>query len=138
MASKQLKKILVVEDDQQTREMLYTFLTYQGFSVHTACHGADGYKALGKDSFDMVITDICMPHMNGLELLDKIAHEYSHLVTLAITGFPSTEIHTKVIEKGASDCLEKPFPLSLLKTTIEKCFEQSGSSTTPGKTLSEN
>ena len=75
MPGKQPKKILVVEDDQQTREMLHRFLTYQGFSVHTASHGVEGYEALGRDSFDMVITDVCMPHMSGLELLDKIAHE---------------------------------------------------------------
>ena len=80
--------------------MLYRFLTYQGFSVHTVCHGVEGYETLGRDSFDMVITDIYMPHMNGLELLDKIGHAYAHLVTLAITGFPSTEIHTKVLENG--------------------------------------
>ena len=51
MPIKQPKKILVVEDDQQTRDMLYTFLTYQGFSVHTACHGVEGYEALGRGEF---------------------------------------------------------------------------------------
>jgi DNA-binding NtrC family response regulator len=138
MAGKQQQKILVVDDDQELREMLYRFLTYKGFSVQTACHGGDGYEALGRDSFDMVITDIYMPHMNGLELLDKIGQEYAHLVTLAMTGFPSAEIHEQVLEKGACDCLVKPFPLSLLMTTIEKCFKQSGSDTPPSKTISEN
>ena len=125
MAAKRQQKILVVDDDQELREMLYRFLTYEGFLVQTACHGGDAYEALGRDSFDMVITDIYMPHMNGLELLDKIGQDYSHLVTLAMTGFPSTEIHEQVLEKGAYDCLVKPFPLSLLMTTIEKCFKQS-------------
>jgi len=138
MTSKRQRKILVVDDDRELREMLYRFLTYKGFSVHTACHGGDGYEALGRDSFDMVITDIYMPHMNGLELLDKIGHEYAHILILAMTGFPSTEIHEQVLEKGAYDCLVKPFPLSLLMTTIEKCFEQSGSDTASSKTISEN
>jgi DNA-binding NtrC family response regulator len=138
MTSKRQRKILVVDDDRELREMLYRFLTYKGFSVHTACHGGDGYEALGRDSFDMVITDIYMPHMNGLELLDKIGHEYAHIVILAMTGFPSTEIHEQVLEKGAYDCLVKPFPLSLLMTTIEKCFKQSGSDTASSKTISEN
>jgi DNA-binding NtrC family response regulator len=138
MAIKRKQKILVVDDDRELREMLYRFLTYKGFSVHTACHGGDGYEALGRDSFDMVITDIYMPHMNGLALLEKIGHEYAHLVTLAMTGFPSPEIHQQVLEKGAYDCLVKPFPLSLLMTTIEKCFKQSGSDTAPSKTISKN
>ena len=138
MTSKRQRKILVVDDDRELREMLYRFLTYKGFSVHTACHGGDGYEALGRDSFDMVITDIYMPHMNGLELLDKIGHEYAHILILAMTGFPSTEIHEQVLEKGAYDCLVKPFPLSLLMTTIEKCFKQSGSDTASSKTISEN
>ena len=138
MASKRKQKILVVDDDRELREMLYRFLTYKGFSVHTACHGGDGYESLGRDSFDMVITDIYMPQMNGLELLEKIGHEYAHLVTLAMTGFPSPEILEQVLEKGAYDCLVKPFPLSLLMTTIEKCFEQSGSDTAPSETISGN
>ena len=124
MVSKRQQKILVVDDDQELREMLYRFLTYQGFHVQTACHGGDAYEALGRDSFDMVITDIYMPRMNGLELLGKIGQEYAHLLTLAMTGFPSPEIHEQVLEKGAYDCLVKPFPLSLLLTTIEKCFKQ--------------
>ncbi len=138
MVSERHQKILVVDDDRELREMLYRFLTYQGFYVKTACHGGEGYEALGRDSFDMVITDIYMPHMNGLELLDKIGHKYAHLVTLAMTGFPSTEIYEEVLEKGAYDCLVKPFPLSLLMTTIEKCFKQSGSDTPPSKTIPEN
>ena len=138
MAGEQHQKILVVDDDRELREMLYRFLTYQGFYVKTACHGGEAYEELGRDSFDMVITDIYMPHMNGLELLDKIGQEYAHLVTLAMTGFPSPEIHEKVLEKGAYDCLVKPFPLSLLMTTIEKCFKQSGSDTAPSKTISKN
>jgi DNA-binding NtrC family response regulator len=138
MVSERHQKILVVDDDRELREMLYRFLTYQGFHVKTACHGGEGYEELGRDSFDMVITDIYMPHMNGLELLDKIGHKYAHLVTLAMTGFPSAEIHEQVLKKGACDCLVKPFPLSLLMTTIEKCFEQSGSDTPPAKAISDN
>jgi len=138
MAGKRQQKILIVEDDQELRHMLYRFLTYQGFYVQTACHGRDGYEALGRDSFDMVITDIYMPHMNGLELLDKIEHEYAHLLILAMTGFPSPEIHQQVLEKGAYDCLVKPFPLSLLLATIEKCFKQSGADTVRPKTFSDN
>jgi len=138
MVSERHQKILVVDDDRELREMLYRFLTYQGFHVKTACHGGEGYEELGRDSFDMVITDIYMPHMNGLELLDKIEQEYAHIVILAMTGFPSPEIYEEVLEKGAYDCLVKPFPLKLLMTTIEKCFKQSGSDTPPSKTIPEN
>lgn len=119
-------KILVVDDDQEMREMIYSFLTYRGFYVKTMKDGINGLAELKKDSYDMLITDIYMPYMNGLELLDKMDRKNSNLSILAMTGLPSKEVIEQVIEKGAYDCLIKPFPLSLLINTIEKCFEQSG------------
>ena len=74
----------------------------------------------------MLIMDVSLHYMNGLDLLDKIDRKNSNLLILTMTGLPSKEVMEQVIEKGACDCLIKPFPLSLLITTIEKCFERSG------------
>jgi len=127
-------RILVVDDDREMREMIYSFLTYRGFYVETMQDGANCLAALEKDSYDMLITDVYMPLMNGLELLDKIDQKDYNLLVLAMTGLPSEEIIEKLIEKGAYDCLIKPFPLNHLITTIEKCVEQSGS--VPSKSVS--
>lgn len=120
-------KILVVDDDKEMREMIYSFLTYRGFYVETVQDGAHCLAALEKKSYDMLITDVYMPRMDGFELLDKIDQKNYNLLVLAMTGLPSKEVIEKIIEKGAYDCLIKPFPLNHLITTIEKCVEQSGS-----------
>lgn len=119
-------RVLVVDDDNEMREMLYSFLSYRGFYVKTAQDGVKGLAELEKDSYDMLITDIYMPHMDGIEFLDKIDQKNYDLLILAMTGLPSKEVNEKVIEKGAYGCLIKPFPLNLLITTIEQCVEQSG------------
>lgn len=126
MSKEKKPKVLVVDDDQEIREMISTFLTYKGFQVKTANDGTDGLAELEKDSYDMMITDVYMPQMNALELLDRIDRKDSNLRVLAMTGLPSREIIEQVIKKGAYDCLIKPFPLHLLFATIERCFAQSG------------
>ena len=138
MVSEKRPRILVVDDDEELREMICNFLTYRGCYVETACDGVDGCSALERSTFDMVITDIYMPRMNGLELLDTIEQKYAHLLTLAMTGFPNADVTTKVIEKGACDCLVKHFHLNQLLTTITKCFEQSDSHKELSKTLSDD
>ena len=119
-------KILVVDDDPQVREMIQSFLSFRGFHVKTAEDGNSGLAELAKNPYDMLITDIYMPRLSGLELLDRIYQRDSALMILAITGMPSKEVIDKVIQKGAQDCLIKPFSLSLLISTIEKCVRKSG------------
>ena len=123
---KRVLKVLVVDDDQQVRDMLYSFLSYRGFYVRTAEDGNAGLAELKKESYDLLITDIYMPSLNGLELLDRIEQKDKNLMIIAMTGIPSKEVIENIIEKGACDCLIKPFPLSLLVSTIEKCVKQSG------------
>jgi DNA-binding NtrC family response regulator len=125
MVSETKPRILVVDDDDELREMIRNFLAYRGCYVETACDGLDGCQALGRNTFDMVITDIYMPRMNGLELLETIEHKYPTLLTLAMTGFPNEDITKRVRKKGSCECLLKPFTLKQLLTAIIKRFEQS-------------
>jgi DNA-binding NtrC family response regulator len=122
-AKEKRKKVLVVDDDQEMRNMLRSFLTYRGYYVKTVQDGIKGLAELEKDFYDLLITDIYMPGMSGLELLENIDKRNLDLSILAMTGMPSKKINETVAEKGAYGCLVKPFPLSLLLTTIEKCFE---------------
>jgi len=137
MAKGKRMRILVVDDDQEMREMLYSFLTYRGFYVETMQDGVSGLAALEKDPYDILITDLYMPCMNGLEMLDKIGEGNSNLMIIVMTGLPSEEIIEKLVEKGVYDCLIKPFPLSHLINTIEKCVEQSGIQESPSEAVSK-
>ena len=138
MVSEKRPRILVVDDDEELREMICNFLTYRGCYLETACDGVDACSTLDRSTFHMVITDIYMPRMNGLELLDTIEQNYAHLLTLAMTGFPNADITTTVIENGACDCLVKPFPLNQLFNSIKQCFEQSVSHKELAKALSDD
>ena len=138
MVSETKPRILVVDDDEELREMIRNFLAYRGCFVETACDGLDGCEVLKRNTFDMVITDIYMPRMNGLELLEAIQHKYDNLLTLAMTGFPNQDITKRVLEKGTCGCLVKPFTLQQLLTTITKCFEQSEAHKPLSKILSNN
>jgi DNA-binding NtrC family response regulator len=138
MVSQKKLRILVVDDDEELREMIRTFLAYRGCYVETAADGLDGCEMLEQNTFDMVITDIYMPRMNGLELLETIEHKYANLLTVAMTGFPSQDITKRVLEKGTCECLVKPFTLQQLLTTMTKCFEQSEAHKPLSKILSTN
>ena len=72
MAKVKKMKVLVVDDDQEMRDMLCSFLTYRGYSVKIAQDGIKGLAELEKDLYDLLITDIYMPGMGGLELLENI------------------------------------------------------------------
>ncbi len=138
MVSEIKPRILVVDDDEELREMIRNFLAYRGCFVETACDGLDGCEALKRNTFDMVITDIYMPRMNGLELLETIEHKYADLLTVAMTGFPNEDITKKVLEKGICEFLVKPFTLQQLLSAITKCFEQSEAHKPLLKILSNN
>jgi DNA-binding NtrC family response regulator len=138
MVSLTKPRILVVDDDGELREMIRNFLAYRGCFVETAYDGLDGCAALERDTFDMVITDIYMPRMNGLELLETIERKYPGLLTLAMTGFPNEDITKRVREKGSCKCLVKPFTLQQLFTAITNCFEQSEAHKPLSKILSNN
>ena len=138
MVSETKPRILVVDDDEELREMIRNFLAYRGCYVETACDGLEGCEVLERDKFDMVITDIYMPRMNGLELLETIEHKHSGLLTVAMTGFPNEDIAKRVLDKGSCEFLVKPFTLQQLLTTITKCFELSEIHKPLSKILSNN
>jgi DNA-binding NtrC family response regulator len=138
MVSEIKPRILVVDDDSELREMIRNFLAYRGCYVETACDGLEGCAALERNIFDLVITDIYMPRMNGLELLETIEHNYPDLPTVTMTGFPNEDITKRVLEKGSCEFLVKPFTLQQLLTTITKCFEQSEAHKPLAKILSNN
>ena len=138
MGSETKPRILVVDDDEELREMISNFLACRGCYVETAANGLDGCEMLERNTFDMVITDLYMPHMNGLELLETIEHKYTDLLTVAMTGFPNQDITKRILEKGTCECLVKPFTLQQLLTTITKCFEQSEAHKPLSKILSNN
>ncbi|KPJ55796.1 MAG: hypothetical protein AMJ42_06215 [Deltaproteobacteria bacterium DG_8] len=117
------KKILVVDDDFKIRTTMAHILEYEGYSVSLAEDGISALRSLGNDEFDVLITDIRMPTMDGIELFNHVKKLYPQMQVIFITG--STYINTAL--KGLEDVtffyFEKPVNFNLLICALEHIFE---------------
>src|SRR5713226_1475469 len=103
-----MKKILVVEDDRSTRYLLSKVLKGAGFSVSTAQDGVEGLKALRKKEFDLVLLDIWMPRMNGLELLAHMRNEPRRPKAVVMTSDNTPQTLLEAVREQAYQYLSKP------------------------------
>jgi DNA-binding NtrC family response regulator len=104
-----LKKILVVDDDEQLRDMLLEVLTSLDYFPIGVEDGEEALSQLKIQDFDLIISDIRMPKMNGLSLLKSIKKTDGEIPVVLITGFPSTCPVQKAMQEGADGYLAKPF-----------------------------
>jgi len=107
-------RVLVVDDDTMIRQLLQEALTMEGFQVSTEPGGAEALKTLAKSSFDVIITDLSMPGMNGLELIRRTNEDHPHVPKIIITGAGTIEDAIEAIRIGAYDYIRKPLNLGEL------------------------
>ena len=124
MALQNPQKILVVDDEESIRELVSDFLTNEGYSVTTAENGIAALGELQRDSYDLLITDLVMPKMGGVELLDWLWEKELKINTLIITGSPLDDIAEYLKYRGALACIPKPFPLNHLSHMVQKGLTQ--------------
>jgi len=111
--------ILVVEDDPQLREAICDTCELSGYSVMCAEHGQAALSRLTEYKFKLVITDVQMQPMDGIELLKDIKQKYSELPVVVMTAYASIEKAVDVMRLGAADYLVKPFEVSALQSVIQ-------------------
>ncbi|MBI4687621.1 MAG: sigma-54-dependent Fis family transcriptional regulator [Nitrospirae bacterium] len=117
------KSILIVDDDKNTREGMARTLS-ANYATYTATNGIEALSVLGKnEDIDMVLTDLMMPEMDGIELLEKIRPASNDIVVIMITGFSSIESAVDAMRKGAYDYITKPIDLNKLEITIKNALE---------------
>lgn len=112
-------RVLVVDDDADTRELIALVLSQAGFEVDDA---ADGFAALAKVSHrrpDLVVTDLRMPGMHGIDLLHRIRRIHGDVPVILATGLETYDLCTAAESYGAVTCLVKPINLEELIWTIE-------------------
>lgn len=114
------KTILVVDDEQNVRQLICKVLEKEGFTVLTACNGSEGLEIFHKNSIDLIISDIKMPEMSGIEFLHKVKEEEPGIGFILITAFATTETAIDAIRSGAQDYITKPFDLKEIVTTVRK------------------
>ena len=121
----QLKRLLIVDDEETLTFSLYqTFITAPiECEVVTASTGEEALERFQKTPFDLVITDIAMPGISGLDLLSWIKNQYSDTQVIVITAYGSDEREEEAYELGADFYIEKPFDIRELKRLVIKMLE---------------
>ncbi len=116
-------KVLVVDDEPVVREMLEDFLDMEGFETETASGGQEALEILEEESFDVVVSDLMMEPMNGLQLLEAI-RERGYLVSVVmVTGYGTVETAVSALKAGAFDYILKPFKPDEVVQVIKRAVE---------------
>ena len=116
-------KILVVDDERSMREFLEILLNRDGYRVTSAEGGRQAIDALQRESFDLVITDIRMKPINGLDVLKQCKAISPSTVVIIISAYASTEMAVAAMREGAYDYLPKPFNLEEMRTVITNALQ---------------
>ena len=117
------KRILVVDDEEVIRVLLSEILTDEGFEIVTASGGREAINYIESEHFDLVISDMVMPDVNGVEVLQAAFRADPEYAVIIITGFPSVDTAVKLVNLGAADYVTKPFNVDTIKITVAKVIE---------------
>lgn len=117
-------RILVVEDEAASRQMLVLLLRQMGYHLDTAVDGLDAWEKVQKEAFDVILLDLMMPRMNGFEFLEQIRHhpQLKELPVIVISANEDVQEVVRLIEMGARDHLVKPFNPLLLGARLRACL----------------
>ena len=114
------KRILVIEDDAEMRCLLKDFIEEAGYEAHSVENGSAAFRKITKESFDLIITDIRMPGLSGVDILPGFKKLQPQTPIIVITAFGSEEVHRRALERGADAYLEKPIHLEEFRILLQK------------------
>lgn len=117
------QRVLVVDDEEAIREVITALLAEQGYDCTTAADGSEALQALAGHSFDLVLSDIVMPQMDGIRLLEKVRVSYKHLPVVMLTAIHDIRTALDSIRKGAYDYVLKPFDKEQLFLSVGRALE---------------
>ena len=115
-------KILVVDDEDIVRTSCSRTLSPEGYDVRLAKNGAEGLKMASEERFDLVLTDLKMPDMDGIEVLRIIKEQWPETAVIIVTGYQTVDTAVKAIKLGAYDYIEKPFTPDALITAVKEAL----------------
>src|SRR5262252_6554735 len=117
------ERILVVDDEEAIREVISTLLEAQGFRCATRANGRQGLDAFRKDNYDLVLSDIVMPEMDGLKLLAELRLDDPDVPVIMVTAMHDISIALEAIRAGAYDYVLKPFEKDQLYVSVRRALE---------------
>ena len=116
--------VISVDDDEEMIGLLHEVVSQLGHVSVTAVDGVDALEKLGESEFDIIITDISMPRMNGIELTKRVKTDFEDIDVVVVTGHQEEYKYTDVIEIGASDFISKPFNINELEAKINRIIRE--------------
>ena len=119
----ELEKIMVVDDEEAIREVVSTLLESQGFNCTVCANGRIAADAFRNDTFDLVLSDIVMPEMDGLKLLSEIRSQDPDVPVIMVTAMHDISIALEAIRAGAYDYILKPFEKDQLQLSVRRALE---------------
>ena len=124
LSNKKEANILVVDDDKALADDLAEYLTKSGYQPAAAYGGREALSRFEQGDFQLVIADLKMPEMDGMELLDAVKALDRSVVVIVITGYGSIESAVDAIKRGAFDFIPKPFKMEELELIIDRALER--------------
>ena len=119
-----MARILIIDDEKAIRNALRDILSYEKYEVHEASDGNEGIKMAEADSYDLVLCDVKMPKVDGIEVLSRLQEVHPDLPVVMISGHGTIETAVEAIKKGAYDYISKPPDLNRLLVTVRNALDK--------------
>jgi DNA-binding NtrC family response regulator len=120
-----MNKVLIIDDEKPIRNALRDILEYEKMQVEDAATGTEGLQKLEKDKFDLILCDIKMPGIDGIEVLEKMMQQGYSAPVIMISGHGTIETAVEAVKKGAFDFIAKPLDLNRLLVTVRNALDKS-------------
>ena len=117
-------RILVVDNNKELADILLEYLSHLGYLAKAAYSGREGIDKFKDGGFQLVITDLMMPDIDGIDLLEVVKGCNNRVVVVFITGYATIESAVEAIKKGAYDFIPKPFKMEELGIIIERALDK--------------
>ena len=116
-------RVLVVDDDPRNRNLLAKILKEDAYDVWTADDGETAIEMMGEESFEIILTDLVMPGVDGLELLEHVRAHSPRTLVIVVTGFGTVKTAVAAMRAGAYDYITKPFSIDEIRLVAEKALD---------------
>jgi two-component system, NtrC family, nitrogen regulation response regulator NtrX len=117
--------ILIIDDEKSIRKTLTEILTYEGYKIDEACDGEEGLKKFSQKTYDLVLCDIKMPKLDGMEFLEKAKEINNDVPVIVISGHGNIDTAVEAVKKGAFDYISKPPDLNRMLITLRNAMDKS-------------
>ena len=123
------QRVLVVEDEKQIAKILKIELEYEGYEVVATHDGKSGLEAALQEKFDLILLDVMLPELNGIEVLRRIRKENNVIPIILLTARNMTMDKVTGLDQGANDYITKPFEMEELLARVRSCIRQNSMAT---------